>query len=91
MKTFVGFGFIGELNIWGAAYSGNVVDTDAVLAETGEAKWDYDQCWLDSMELHDGRERLATPNYWALPAVTSLLLNDEQMLKELHDARALKH
>ena len=63
-----------QLLIWGAAWSGNAADTDAVLAESGQIAWDSDSAYLDTLELHIDGQRVATPSYWALPAVTDLLL-----------------
>lgn len=66
--------FVTSLNIWGAAYSDNAYEPDAVLAESGEAPWDHDATYLNSLEFHIGGEQVATPLYWALPAVTDLII-----------------
>lgn len=79
--------FQSDILIWGAAYSGNAVDTNAVLAETGEIAWDQDGAYLDSIELwYDGQPE-ATPYYWALPAVTQMLLDHPEILEERLAAR----
>jgi hypothetical protein len=72
--------FVTSLTIWGAAYSDDAYEQDAVLAESGEGPWDHDEGYLESLELHVAGERKATPLYWALPAVALLLI----LQPELH-------
>jgi len=66
-----------QMLIWGAAYSGNVADTNAVLAETGGIGWDETLDTLNSYELHHEGRVVPVPRYWALHGVTKLLAADD--------------
>lgn len=70
-----------QLLIWGAFWLDNGVafEKDAALSEAGHAEWDSGQEYLDSVDLHVDGRKVPTPSYWALPAVTELLLLDEEL------------
>ena len=70
-----------QFAIWGALWSDNGVafEKDAALSEAGHAEWDLSQTYLDSVDLHVDGKKVPTPSYWALPAVTELLLLDEEL------------
>ena len=73
-----------EFSFWGALLldSGDASETDAALSEAGLAEWDRGQEYLDRNELHIDGRKVPTPFYWALPAVTTLLLLDEELAEQ---------
>lgn len=73
-----------QLLIWGAFWLGNdaVYEKDAVLSEAGHAEWDSGQYYLDQVDLHVDGKKVPTPSYWALPAVATLLLIDEELAEQ---------
>ena len=70
-----------QLLIWGAFWLDNGVafEKDAALSEAGHAEWDLDQDYLDLLDFHVDGKKVSTPSYWALPAVATLLLIDEEL------------
>ncbi len=77
-------GFVGQLILWGAAWSGigGAGEIDAALAESGTAPWDSDYEYLQTVELHLDGKKVRTPFYWALPAVPDLFIVDEKLADE---------
>lgn len=67
-----------QLQFWRAAWAGDVVEFDALVAEhpdwheqpNGAPIWDRDAGHLQQIERWHGDRRLPTPEWWALPWVT---------------------